>query len=431
MKKLILTLSVVGCFIYTTNAQNNKSTLNQSGTGNTATVTQVGTNTSNVKQTGASTMNNTATVSQTGKSNSSAVTMKGSLNEVTVSQTGLMTPASSHAATVTISGAGSERNMVSVTQADRNAGVIVQIAGDDNTVTTNQSGNTSATPNNVRIHMTAGNDNNLNSVTVTQSIGKGNQTNMAIDGSSNTVTVNQDNLAIGIGNKIGTYAAGGAGGIQVVGDGNTIAVTQTATSDEGNVDLNINTNTNTVSVTQSGLTNTSLVNVTLSDGNDVTITQSGATNSATVTVADATMTGGNTAKIGQLGNNNIGAILQNSGGNAATINQEGNDNATATITQDGTTGSTATLTQKTNNNSATIYQTGGGGHTATIVQDCQDGLTFSLIQDGTGQTIDFTQCAATTVTITQSGSNNTITGQTGTSTTLNISQTGNGNSLSF
>ena len=459
-------------------AQNNTSTLIQTdGARNQATMNQKGQlNQASIVQVGIQTTDNKAEIQQIGKNNQSLISEAGKFNDVLTKQTN--TSVANNASQVFIIGDNSEHNYVRVTQADKGMTAYIAIQGDGapnggTPIVFNQSGDSNA----AALIMSNG-DNDLNKVSLTQS-GKDGQSRTEIQGDKNTVTITQEGNANNIGNYGGLGPVIGAGftrtrvaagpnkslagpnflgaigspvgitvnaGINVIGDMNTITVTQTANTRNNKVAIELagspadGANQNTVSITQqdNAEDNQAAVYVTPGqDRNTSTIIQSG---NAQFSQAGIYQRGSDDfATIKQSGKFNQAVIQQevgtNTGSNIAEINQTGNNNNAYTF-QEGQIGSKATINQTTNGNTAEIYQIGNGGHEAVVSQySVTGGSRMVLQQEGTANKAFLNQTdiqgLPTDVEIRQTGMNNTVNGITTGGVTRFIQQNGNGNVINL
>ncbi|MPR35278.1 hypothetical protein [Salmonirosea aquatica] len=479
MKKIILSLGMLIAVATASYAQNNTATLNQNnGARNTGNMTQNGQNNqARINQNGVVVTDNKAVIMQTGKSNQALIDEAGKLNDVMITQSN--TSVANHDASVQIINNDSENNYVRVTQSGKGMRADIQIRGDGmanggSPVIFNQSGDT----NRARLLETGGNDNDYNAVSLTQS-GKDGQSYTNLVGDNNSITINQ----AGNTNNIGNFAGGGpaigssftrtrvlagpnqslAGpnflgadgtavgiginaGITVVGDMNTISVTQGAASRNNfaGIQLNgtqadgANQNKATINQADNAEDNQALIVVNSNqDRNAATINQTGF---AQFNRAAIIQNGSDDiATINQSGKFNVAVTQQqigtNTGSNVATINQPGNNNTAYTF-QEGQIGSRVTITQNTNGHIAEVYQIGNGNHDATITQESvTGGSRLILQQEGTANKAFLTQKdiqgLPTDVEIRQTGMNNTVNGIATGGVTRFIQQNGNNNVINL
>lgn len=460
-------------------AQNNTATLNQTlGARNTGNMTQNGQNNqARINQIGAVVTDNKAVIMQTGKANQALIDEQGKFNDVMIMQSN--TSVANHSASVQIVDNNSEYNYVRVTQSGKGMMTDIQIQGDGkpnagSPVIFNQSGDT----NKAQLLELSGNDNDYNTVLLTQT-GKDGQSFTNLLGDNNSITISQGGNA----NNIGNFGGGGpaigssftrsrilvgpnkslAGpnfigadgsavgtgipaGIVVTGDMNTISVTQGANTRNnlagvqlnGSVADGANQNKATISQTDNAEDNQALVVVnTNQDRNTGTINQTG---NAQFNRAAIIFNGSDDiATINQSGKFNIAITQQqigtNTGSNEATITQSGNNNTAYTF-QEGQIGSKAKITQSTNGNTAEIYQIGNGNHEAEVSQySVTGGSRMVLQQEGTANKAFLSQTdiqgLPTDVEIRQTGMNNTVNGITTGGVTRFIQQNGNNNVINL
>jgi len=463
MKKIILSVGMMLALASAGYAQSNTTTINQSsGENNTLNIEQTGQNlNATINQTTATTIGNSAEIIQTGTGSNAVIVEKGKRNNVLIEQASTGATAS-HDANVNVAGNGSDDNIVTVTQAGKSMEADIDVQGDRNNLTLTQSNDKNRAS--VQLTTTALNDDNT--VSITQ-MGQRGQAYANVDGDRNEVTVMQD----GLDNRIGdigapgttvttTFAAGTPGpgsiigvgavaitantGINIIGDDNTVSVTQEAGTKDNQVAIQLGgagSDDNMATVNQLGTANgnTAIISVAAgSQDNEATINQSGIArnNSAAIDqqgyfdVATINQTGrGNNAVIQQLDATFVGT-------NTATINQPGTFN-NAYVEQSGVNGSTATITQNKNQGTVAVFQRGDGGHTANITQNSNfSGARLVLLQNGFNNTTTLVQTdqnynQAPDFELIQNGSNNTTTGINQSGAIRRITQTGNGNTFSY
>ncbi len=339
MKKTILTgASILTLVVAGPAFAQSTSTVNQTGNGNSAGVTQTGDNLSEIDQVGDG---NSATADQSGSSNESDIdqTATGS-NIASVSQAGedsfadVIQDGASNGSNASISqGAGTSAattGEVTQTSAVNSTGIINQDNGAASFAAiqqgdTPQFGGTVATAENA-------------SSTITQS-GSANIALTVQGGVGQTSFIEQTGLD---GMNDATVFQGTSNG-----DGNNTFIQQLGTSDSISVLQNSDGNTAFVVQIGTGMGNVGSIEQGTfvgGGGNSAAILQEGAGNESTITQNVLAAGGGNTAENEQIGDGATSIISQEGMGNMADVNQFGAHTSTVTQTGDG---NTANVTQGT------------------------------------------------------------------------------------